>query len=208
MILRRIVCFGASTTYGWKDSDGLGFVGLLKQWHEKRDSKNQLFNLGIVGQTTEQMLTRLAPEINARKPDFVLVQTGLNDTHREKTSQSPNAIPISQFSRNIEKMITQVSPIAKLAFLGTFLIDQSKTAPLAGTDWHYLLDDALEYASTTKQICDSSGVGFIDLVKGWNIETFKPYLSEDGLHCNNFGHNIIFQTVRDYVLKLETSESA
>src|SRR3989344_1664180 len=63
MIPKRIAAIGASYCEGKVDPEGGGFVGRLRSWHESFIQDNHVFNLGISGDTTSDMLKRLEKEM-------------------------------------------------------------------------------------------------------------------------------------------------
>ncbi len=62
---------GASDFFGMGDTSQGGFMGRLKQWHEQQSDRNFFYNLSVRGETTAQMMRRLAIESSPRKPDLL-----------------------------------------------------------------------------------------------------------------------------------------
>ena len=97
--MTRIMVFGASTTYGKCDPDG-GWVGRLRKYIDQQAENidlNSVFNLGISGDTTEDVLKRLEFETKQRIKEgdelIFIFGIGANDT---------------QFLH--DKQITKISP--------------------------------------------------------------------------------------------------
>ena len=83
-----LLFFGASTTQGIRDPEG-GWVGRLTRFLMSRDIESEntnftVFNLGVSGDDTRGLLSRMEPEMKARKdPDeraIIGIAIGTNDS--------------------------------------------------------------------------------------------------------------------------------
>ncbi len=202
MIPHRIVAIGSSSLFGVGDPDGGGFIGRLKKWHENKDIRNSVYNLGIPGDTTTGMLTRFA-EVLIRKPNLILISSGLNDTRRIGKKDAPSTTSLPSFRNNIKTLIDQAREMADLVFIGVYPIDEVRTAPLSywKKDYYYLLEDARMYEAATKEVCKSSNVTYVDNFSEWMAEDYTKLLFDDGLHANSNGHERIFQSLRTHLVK-------
>jgi len=111
--MKGILCFGDSITHGRGEMPGIGWVGRLKEYYESQDFYNCVFNLGIPGNTSEDMLERFDVEAKARviyrRPDSEYIMTisvGTNDIGGEG---SPEAVVVDkeQFRKNILSLISK-----------------------------------------------------------------------------------------------------
>jgi lysophospholipase L1-like esterase len=204
MIPSSIVAFGGSNLFGLVDPEGGGYIGRLKVWHEKKDINNRVFNLGISGDTTAGILKRLIPEASIRKPDIILITTGLNDTIRAVNKTAPTRTPLSKFRENISDLINQAKAIADVAFISAFPVDEEKTIPLVSSDKriNFLLSDAITYTNAVKEICEEDKVAYLDIFNDWLQKDYKQWLFRDGLHANSIGHIIIFEELKSFLMKL------
>lgn len=195
MIPKRIVAIGASVCEGGVDPEGGGFVGRLRKWREGEDQHNHVYNLGISGETSKQILKRLLVESRPRRPDLVIFQSGLNDSKRVGSRSAEADVPIDQFKKNIEKIIVQARSIADLFFISVYPIDGSKTTPVSWENSYYLFDDVKVYMQITRKICKEKMVPYVDIFNKWLKEDYKKYL-HDGLHANSRGHKVIFKEIK------------
>ena len=202
MLPKRIVAFGASTIYGRVDPVGGGFVTRLRFWHEGTGRSHAVFNLGIEGDKTPSMLERFVPEVSVRRPDLIIVNTGLNDTRHEGRPDAPSSTALTDFKKHLVQMITQSRALAPICFVGPYPIDDSKTTPIRGEQAYYYLKDAEKYSSATGEVCAGEKVGFIDLFAQWSKLDLAALLHSDGLHANSKGHELIFENVRDFITTL------
>lgn len=207
MLPRNIVAIGSSSLFGLVDPKHGGYIGRLKTWYETNDINNKVYNLGISGDTTTGILKRLLNEVSPRKPDLILITTGLNDTRRVRLKESPSTIPIKQFEQNLKLLISEGSKIAKVAFVGVYPIDDSKTTPLSfwKKNYYYLMLDAIAYEKITSSVCKSENIPYLDIFKEWLKQDYTNLLFEDDLHANELGHEKIFQSLKQFLLDLYKS---
>lgn len=204
MIPRRILAFGASSVFGRVDPEGGGYIGRLKTWHEKNSRNHAVFNLGIGGDTTIDLLSRFLPEATAknRNPNLIIFSIGHNDSRRIGSKNNPNSTELSLFKENIQELLKQAHSLCDVVFVGIHPIDDGKTQPLVGHDFCYLLDDAKSYSYAAKEICEEMGVPYLDIFNKFINKDYKNYLYEDGLHFNSEGHEKVFQELKIFLLKL------
>ncbi len=98
MIPNRIVFLGGSNVYGMGDPTGAGFVGRFRAWYEPRDPSNRVFNLGIDGNTTNDMLSQCAEETSRRDPDLIVIYPGMNDARRTGGGNAPTFNTLAQLA--------------------------------------------------------------------------------------------------------------
>jgi len=115
--MTTICVFGASEVYGYCDEEG-GWVQRLRKFLEKRITVDQevyyeVYNCGVSGDTTADLLKRFEVECYARyyeavkiykKPFIVFFSIGMNDT---QFLHNKGSIRISEneFKNNIKKLI-------------------------------------------------------------------------------------------------------
>jgi lysophospholipase L1-like esterase len=202
MAFSRIVCFGASSVYGRKDPQFGGFCGRLRSWHETLDSRNLVYNLGIGGETIEQMNRRFKLEVPVRRPHLIVFYSGYNDIVRRGSTTAPNTCDKTIYTQALYQLFKAALTEAKLLVILPLPFDQAQSTPLSGTDWNYLTADAIDYISAQRTIAQELEVEVIDL--------FFPYLesasgsallSDDGLHPGPAGHALIFETLQAWLGK-------
>lgn len=206
MIPKVTVAIGASCCMGEGDPEGGGYVGRLNRWLASLNQRKYIYNLGISGDTSSGVRKRLAIEISPRKPQLALVQIGINDIWREGGKDVPPQIPLSVFADNIKNIISIAQATAGIIFISILPFDERKTAPVSWVDRYFLLDDAKQYAQTTKEICQETDTPYLDIFNQWLKEDYtQKYLAPDGLHANTAGHQYVFGAIRDYLLERYSS---
>ena len=199
MIPKRIVAIGSSSLYGMVDPDGQGYIGRLRKWLENQNEDYDVFNLGIGGDTTTGMLKRLRSEATIRKPDLILLTSGLNDTRRTGSRKAPATTSIKMFRENIQNLISTARRLCDVVFISVYPIDEKRTTPFKNTKYFYLMADAIEYTGLTEEICKKNNVPYLDIFNQWLKTNYLQYIYDDGLHCNSLGHNFIFEKLKDFL---------
>ncbi len=189
---RRIAVFGSSSVYGTADEELGGFVNRLRLWHEARDSRNRVYNLGVWGEDTASLISRISPEAKLRRPHQILLYPGFNDMRRVGAREAPCACSLDEFKASVARLLDCAQAICETVVLTGFRFDEERTAPYGESDWYYLLSDGEAYTRCLLEVCAEKRVGSIDL---WG-EDFRPALSDDGLHCSAVGHQQIFEKIQ------------
>ena len=128
----RIIVIGASSVQGRIDPESGGWTGRLRKWHESNTRHNAVYNLGIGGNTTEDLLGRLKSECKARLPDLIIFSLGLNDARRIGSPKAPNDVSPEKFQANIKKLIKISKKITDVVFVGVYPINDKKPPQFPG----------------------------------------------------------------------------
>lgn len=203
----NILVFGDSIAYGAWDFDGGGWVQRLRKFIGEQSLNTDIeqgrlvYSLGISGDSTQELLLRFENETKSRlDEDFqtiIIFAIGLNDSQFIK-SENKHKVSLSEFESNLLKLITQAKKYTpKIAFVGLTSVDEKKTDPIPWNPIKSYKNEYVEkYNSSLEKICAKEAVDFI------KIEKFNNDSFEDGLHPNSPGHKIIFERVKDYLLKI------
>jgi len=205
---KHILVFGDSITQGFWDLEG-GWVQRLRKYIDTKnlaDPDNDLwilFNLGISGDRTEDVLDRFEKETEARTGDknVFIFSIGSNDC---EFNNIKNELKISknEFRTNITKLINLAKKhSSEIIFTGFFPVDESKVDPIPWyKDYSYLNKYTKEYETIVKEICKENGIHFIELFDKFIDSNYQELLT-DGVHPDSEGHKRIFEIVRDYLVK-------
>jgi len=201
--MAQILVFGDSTA---SDEVYLGFecwvTRLRKLVNEKEETS--VFNLGIVGDTTKDLLKRLYCECKAREPDIIIIRIGGNDSRFNNKTEDSVETPAKKFEKNIHKIISICKKYTeKIIFIGEMPANESRTMPTIWSDTEYFTNKSIKkYDEIIKHACKKESVLFLELFDNWVRMNYKNLLDEkDGLHPNSEGHKIIFETVKNFLLK-------
>lgn len=202
--MNGILIFGDSITAGRGVAKEKSWTGRLSRVFDKKDKDNFIvYNLGIPGESTAELLKRFEIECQSRTyrqcPDdsfIVVINIGLNDSKYINSSNNPKT-PKDIFRKNISKLINAARRYTKkVIFVGLTPVNEKKTAPLGNV---YFLNKRVEiYNNVIKDCCNKHDILFINLFKYWFGQSYKRFLSDDGLHPNEVGHRKIFEKIIKY----------
>ncbi len=196
----NICIFGDSIIWGAKLSFRVGWANLLRNYLESLDGEFfAVYDLGIDGNTTSNLIERFDVEAEARNPDILFFAVGTNDSCFRKTKDNPE-VDVETFERNLNKLISKAKRFSKnIVFVGLAKGNDSATIPLPRsiTGKCYDKGNIKIYDSIIKKICNKDGLVFIDINEELSDSDF-----EDGLHPNNVGHMKIFDKVKKNLDKI------
>ena len=199
---KTIVFFGDSITDSAKFSNpnypyGAGYFHMVKAELDVfyPQLNVTLYNEGISGNKTENLLDRFDTDVAPHKPDLVVIFIGINDVwHPVEAGGKPIFTEI--FNR-LDELILRIERLnSKVALMTPFLFP---------TDEFFanLLPIFEEFSVEYKKYLLNKNVEFIDL-----YEILKPYsnlsnnrVTKDSVHPTPFGHGLIAQAVIDYLFK-------
>ena len=194
----RIAAIGDSVIYGRKDPTG-GWVGHLRRFLEDRDPGAAVFNLGIGGQTSADLLERMERELAPRTPDTVIIGSGLNDLYRTAPDNEPR-IPVDQFERNVRRLIEIARGLDAATIVVPTLnpIERSPT-PLNGV--FYLASDTHAYNDAILRCADGPDVHVLPFHEAKGFSTASGTLA-DQIHPSTTGHTLLADIAMDLFSRL------
>lgn len=198
--------FGASITYGAYDEKG-GWVSRLREFIDKKFFNSEdghfVYNLGISGNTTKDLLNRFENETARRiEPGnkiFIFFSIGVNDA-AFLSSKNDYWVPKTEYAQNLKELIGLGKKYSQeIFFIGLTPIDDSKTSPVPwNKDIVYRNEFIREYNQLAGKVCEKEGAEFIEILEKWSGNNLGSFLS-DGLHPNGEGHKKIFEIVKAYL---------
>ncbi|MFA6250409.1 MAG: SGNH/GDSL hydrolase family protein [Candidatus Shapirobacteria bacterium] len=173
-----------------------GWVNQIREYLELKyqDEFVNVYNLGIGGNTTEDLLDRI-DELKARNPTHIIIVIGVNDT-RYLQGQELEADQERRFVDNME-LIIKISKeySGNLLIVGLVIGDDSQLQPLPDGDGHCYNQERVElFNSRLKELASRHTIPFVDLLATLQANDFS-----DGLHPNQQGHNKIFGEIRRFI---------
>tara|TARA_B100000508_G_scaffold139013_1_gene136164 strand:+ start:846 stop:1433 length:588 start_codon:yes stop_codon:yes gene_type:complete len=186
----HVLIFGDSITQGYDDYQVGGWANrLFTDISARVDKENKdyisVFNLGIDGDSTREILARLENEIKPRLSDEMvfIFDMGGNDSAR-RGEGGGNYVPFEEFSNNYQKCITTAREYGQVLCLGLHESNEVLTD-----------EDYNKYNSEIERLAEDNNVTFISM-KGILSEDFEN-LTYDGDHPSPEGHRLIYERVRD-----------
>jgi len=197
--MRGILCFGDSITFGLGKKGG--WAGRLKDYFEPKGEHNCIFNLGICGDTSRDLLKRFDTEANARirylypeDKHTIIIAIGANDLKGIESPENLNINP-AEFRKNILKLISKSKKYTKdIVLIGLIPVNENVTLPYEDT---YFSNKIIkEYNSIMRDCCKRNKIRFISLFEEMSKKDYKKMLY-DGLHPNNKGYDFMFNKIKE-----------
>lgn len=194
----RICIFGDSITWGAVDPENGGWATQLRRYFETNDYDISVYNQGISGDNTDDLLARFEVECKAREPQIIIFAIGINDSQNIK-SNGVKGVPIDKFQNNLVKLVNQAKNFSKdIAFIGLTKVDQSSIPKIWGTEKFYDNNVIAKYDSIIKRVSSEHDLPFLYL-----LDLIEPKDLDDGLHPNTEGHKKMFLKVKDFLFSIK-----
>ncbi len=193
---KTICIFGDSITWGAYDPKNGGWVTLLRNNLEPKDGS--VYNCGISGDNTDDLLKRFKVEAKARKPEVVIFAVGINDS-QYTNSRENSRVPKARFIANLHTLIEQAKELTNsILFVGLTNVEESKLMPIpwSSKDKNYDNANASLYNSFIEEVCKDYDLPFLNILDLLGIKDLH-----DGLHPNSNGHQKIFERVKEFLLE-------
>jgi len=200
--MANILVFGDSIAHGDYDSEG-GWVDRLKRHLKvlflkgKISEDIDLYNLCVDGDTSKEVLERLEYECAARcwdkKINSIVFAIGINDSI---IINDKNKTPKAKFKNNLEKLYSIASKYANIIiFVGLTPVEETKVTPMPWSpEESWLLKEIKKYDGIIQNFCKENDLPYLYLYDKLTIKDLA-----DGAHPNTKGHEIIFQTVKNFL---------
>lgn len=188
----NICIFGDSITWGAYDPQNGGWANRLRNYFEERGEDSDVYNLGISGDSTADLLERIEIEAKAREANLIVFAIGVNDAQFIHSTNS-NRISDVDFENNIKKLFEIAKKFTpKIIFVGLTPVDEAKTKPIPwNTDKTYTNERIKNFDKIIDDFCSKNNLKFIPINDLLNNDDLI-----DGLHPNTQGHIKIFKRVK------------
>ena len=205
MTRNKILVFGDSITYGQRDLEMGGWVNRVKLAlaHDNSITSCHVFNMGISGQSTTEILERLERECAGRVLDdannIIVIAAGINDT---QILEGEIVNDEEAFMSNVRSLIEIAKSFTdKVIYLGLTPVDDSRTDPVYWDRTRAWKSELVEsYDTIISEICSDMGVRYV-----YVYDQIDPATNEDGLHPSEAGHIILAEimgnVIYDYLKK-------
>lgn len=186
----RIGVWGDSITYGSHDSEALGWVGRLRKNLIQRDPRAQVYNFGISGDTSSNVLKRFEIEAAASEPSTVIFAVGINDS--KQNIQGENLVPIDEYSSNLDKLICAAKSVCSgVLIIGATSVEES----ICNRGEYYFRNSEIEkYNLAALKIAQGHNLRFVDM-----FSILESSCLADGLHPNAKGYQRMYERVLETV---------
>lgn len=174
------IVWGDSIVYGWHDTELGGWVNRVKIELSKKDKCNFVFNLGIPGQNSSDIIKRFEKELTDRfnnDDDFKFIFSfGIKDSLLINEDNKY----LDTFEKNISLIIKKAQEFTKdICFIGLIKPDLTIRN-------EYKLDNVMLIDNTIKKQCKLNNIKYIEIKNIINDNDLA-----DGLHPNSKGYEKI-----------------
>lgn len=194
--------FGDSITHGYWDEAG-GWADRIKRAMFIKDISNKfasydaVYNLGIDGNTTQQVIERFDREVAARTypgADYaVLFAIGTNDTIQAEDGET--YLSTEEYTAQLKLLTQKAHRITdSIAYVTLAPVDENLTNPLpASTTGKCYTNERIKlFNEALTKFCSESNTSCIDVFS--DLSARNDVLA-DGLHPNTNGHELIYNTL-------------
>lgn len=187
-----ICIFGDSITWGAYDPEQGGWATRLRNYFELQNEGVDVYNLGVSGDTTDDLLERIEAEATSREPDLIIFAIGVNDA-QFIYSKNITRVLLGEFQQNLTELLTIAKKFTNnIVFVGLTRVDESKTTSIPwNTDKSYTNLNIERLDSTIEKFCKENELKFIPMKGLLNHDDFI-----DGLHPNTQEHIKMFERIR------------
>lgn len=189
----NICILGDSIVYGAWDEEKHGYVNRLREDLKENKKVENVYALGIPGETTAGLLKRLDSELTPRTPDTIIIGIGINDTIYIKNKQQ-ESINIKEFISNISKIIAIATTYTNnILMLGLTNVIEERTTPILWNDNEIYFNDTIKkYDIALEDYCNMNKVQYLKLFDLLQQTDFF----DDGIHPNEKGHEKIYKAIK------------
>jgi lysophospholipase L1-like esterase len=183
----KVAFMGDSITFqGWDNSGG--YVKLTVAGLDKLGAKIVPIPAGVGGNTSRDMLARLNSDVLSKKPDWLTLSCGVNDVWRHA-----DGVSLEDYKKNITSIVDQAQAAGiKVVIMTATVINEN----LSMDDNQKLIpyNDFLRQLAAARHLpLADENAAFRSALVGHDVH--PPYLTEDGVHPNSSGSQLMAQTL-------------
>lgn len=208
---KKIIVFGSSISAGCWDSLG-GWAERIKKdvnqlVNEGSDEYwGMVYNQSISGDTSTGIVSRFETEaiqrIGTNQKIYLIFEIGINDSLYINSEQEFQ-IPLDEFSKNIDQLISKSSFADEVLFIGAPAVVDNLLDPIP---WHptgtYATKYTEQYNEVLKIRCKEHGHSYCDIFSEFKNGDVAVLMSPDGVHPSTKGHDIYYSLMKDKLHEL------
>ena len=180
--MTRILCFGDSITWGANDLEMGGWASRLRHHYDNNfDGEPSVYNLGISGEKTAELLARFESECNVRKRGkdlIMIIATGINDSlHKPHSGQTD----LREFENDYRTLLNKAFKAGRVIILTPTNVDDNHPKTT------YRNSHIESYTKVIRKIAAGKKVRVVNVFGIMSKEDLKT----DGLHPEASGHQKI-----------------
>ncbi len=204
----RILVFGDSITQGFCDMSGGGWCNrLIKECFEREvvsdyQYNRTIFNLGVSGDNTSDLLKRVRAESEARilkyPPedfDVAILAIGVNDSQYEMGT-GQNRVSVAEMNKNLESIYQSISDLfKKIIIVGIAPVFDKRVQPMTWKTTHgYSNKEISRYNAVLQKFAIAHGQLFFNIQDVYQGK--ESVCLPDGIHPNELGHEYMYLKIK------------
>lgn len=197
----RVLIFGDSITQGFWDIEG-GWVSRIRKHYDQQmidgadNDPPTIFNLGVSGDSSDDVLTRFDNETKARVKEELafVIAVGVNDA---RTKAGVNYSDTDRYKQNLSEILKLAKQYSnKILFVGLTPCVDERSNPVSWGDTGYTTARIKEFDTTLQEFCKEKQLQFVEVFELFEKAEAETELLPDSLHPNDNGHQLIFDLLR------------
>lgn len=203
----QVFAFGHSITFGHWDKEA-GWVLRLRKFLDRKSLEKpdeyyfEVYNLGVSGNDSAQLLERFSQELEARlyeeNKTLILIQIGANDIHYLEDKDRVR-VEKEEYRENLEGLIEKARNYTDKVLL----VGEAYTGiegPIPWAKEKHVSDERMEqYVEAQRKVAEEKDVPYID-VRGLKEKEEWLEMLEDGSHPDSEGHELIYGNVKEKLM--------
>jgi len=197
----RILVFGDSIAQGFWDIEG-GWVQRLRKHYDqftitgKDEDAPTIFNLGVSGDSSDDVLARLNSETKARNRYgelSIIFAIGFNDS---RTKAGKNFSDTNRYAKNLEELVKIARSFTnKILFVGLTPCAEERSNPVAWENTGYTNKRIWAFETALRTFCNDNDLPYVKVFEVFTERQLQTELLPDGIHPNEAGHQLIADLV-------------
>lgn len=165
------------------------------------------YNLGVSGDTTEDVLTRIHAEIKSRISSAdekieIIFAIGINDSIVMTDTNKPRYTD-EEFTKNLLKLIEIANDFStRFSFIGLTPVNEQLVNPMPwAPNQSYNNTQIKKFEDIIAESCKNNAISFLPIFETWTTRNDYQNLLSDGVHPNTEGHEFLAQEIQNFLIK-------
>jgi acyl-CoA thioesterase-1 len=204
----RIVTLGDSITKGYREGvkPEETFSAYLEAALRKKGLEATVVNVGIGGERTDQALQRLDRDVTSKKPGFVTIMYGTNDSYVDPGAKA-SRLTVEQFRENLVLLVHRLRDAKIEPILMTEPRWGDKATDGSGKNPNAKLEP---FVAACRDVAKELKTSLVDHYAAWSRKRAEGFdigsWTTDQCHPNAAGHKYMAETMLPVVEKAITAK--
>lgn len=184
----NIGVWGDSITHGSCDEEALGWVGRIRK-ALPTDDYNHIYNFGVCGDTSDDLMARFDVELEAIHPKKVILAVGINDSKFPEGSDT-HLVSLEAYEQNLRQLIEKTKAYTdSITIVGSTRVDDEWRSARGS---RFMNEEIAKFNEAMKKVAAEHDLDYIDV-----FETLDPATDlADCLHPNAQGYQKMFEVIK------------